>query len=215
NAGVIATDVAEKLASAYGFLRRVEHLLQYREDEQTHLLPRDPKLCKDLAEAMGMTQSDFEAQLSTHRAYVALTFRNAFRIAGMGGDDDTDDIEKPQHDAACGDIADHIQTSIGEQADIVCKRVESLLDGHRIRSLPQTSRKRLEVLLPAIVSAAAKTDDPPTTAIRLLQLVENIAQRSAYLALLAEYPETLARVARIVGASPWASEYLSRYPLLL
>ncbi len=35
------------------------------------------------------------------------------------------------------------------------------------------------------------------------------------LALLAEYPETLARVARIVQASPWASEYLTRYPLLL
>ena len=36
-----------------------------------------------------------------------------------------------------------------------------------------------------------------------------------YLALLAEYPETLARVARIVGASPWASQYLARYPILL
>src|SRR5690606_23169852 len=33
--------------------------------------------------------------------------------------------------------------------------------------------------------------------------------------LLAEYPETLARVTRIISASPWASEYLSRYPLLL
>src|SRR3546814_17185958 len=36
-----------------------------------------------------------------------------------------------------------------------------------------------------------------------------------YLALLAEYPETLARVARIVGASSWAAHYLSQYPLLL
>src|SRR5690606_8711707 len=40
-------------------------------------------------------------------------------------------------------------------------------------------------------------------------------QRSAYMALLAEYPETLARVARIVSASPWASQFLRRYPILL
>src|SRR5690606_26007537 len=44
-AGLIASDVAEQLAAAYCFLRRVEHLLQYREDEQTHLLPRDPEGC--------------------------------------------------------------------------------------------------------------------------------------------------------------------------
>src|SRR5690606_6617496 len=42
NAGVIANEVAERLVIAYEFLRRVEHMLQYREDEQTHLLPRDP-----------------------------------------------------------------------------------------------------------------------------------------------------------------------------
>src|SRR3546814_10723609 len=95
------------------------------------------------------------------------------------------------------------------------RSVDSLLDGNRIRSLPSTSRKRVETLLPAIVSAAAKTGNPHATAVRLLDLVENIAQRSAYLALLAEYPETLARVARIIGASPWASQYLSRYPILL
>src|SRR3546814_1451427 len=86
-AGLIASDVAEQLATAYGFLRRVEHMLQYREDEQTHLLPHDPKMCTDLAHAMGMAPTDFENQLASLRAFVSRTFRNAFRIAGMGSDD--------------------------------------------------------------------------------------------------------------------------------
>src|SRR5690606_17098817 len=86
---------------------------------------------------------------------------------------------------------------------------------HRIQSLPRTSQQRLQALLPALTRAATQTGDPSATLLRLLSLVEHIAQRSAYLALLAEYPETLARVARIVSASPWASQYLSRYPLLL
>lgn len=214
-AGVIAAEVADKLALAYDFLRRVEHLLQYREDEQTHLLPRDKEGCAGLAQAMGMPQPEFEAALSEHRAFVAQTFRDAFRIAGMGDNDDAGAALGNQSEAPCADLAEHIQQTIGERPDTICERVDSLLDGHRIRSLPSTSRKRVEALLPAIVSAAGKTGDPHATAVRLLDLVEHIAQRSAYLALLAEYPETLARVARIVGASPWASQYLSRYPILL
>src|SRR5690606_21886577 len=78
-----------------------------------------------------------------------------------------------------------------------------------------SSRKRLDQLLPAALAAAASTEAPATTAIRLFDLIEKIAQRSAYMALLAEYPETLARVTRVVAASPWAAQYLNRYPVLL
>src|SRR5690606_41946306 len=42
--GVIDDEIAEHLKDAYLFLRRVEHMLQYREDEQTHLLPRETRL---------------------------------------------------------------------------------------------------------------------------------------------------------------------------
>lgn len=215
-AGVIAGEVADRLEAAYCFLRRVEHRLQYREDEQTHLLPRDHDQRVGLAESMGMTLADFDKQLSDYRAFVEQNFRDAFRLAGMGGDDEAnDDTPPPSTDTPCGNLADHIKTHLGTQAPVICQRVDALLDSHRIRSLPATSRKRIETLLPSIITTAAKTDQPQETVIRLLTLVENIAQRSAYLALLAEYPDTLARVARIVSASPWASEYLSRYPLLL
>jgi glutamate-ammonia-ligase adenylyltransferase len=214
-AGLIASDVAQKLAGAYGFLRRVEHFLQYREDEQTHLLPPDPAGCAALASAMGMPLPEFEQVLATHRQFVAQTFRNAFRIAGMGGDEESSDVPRANEPAPCSDLAQHIEQTIGDQAELICGRVDALLDSHRIRSLPKTSRRRVENLLPAIMSAAGKTEAPHVTATRLLELVEHIAQRSAYLALLAEYPETLARVARIVSASPWASQYLSQFPLLL
>ncbi|HWL28473.1 MAG TPA: bifunctional [glutamate--ammonia ligase]-adenylyl-L-tyrosine phosphorylase/[glutamate--ammonia-ligase] adenylyltransferase, partial [Burkholderiaceae bacterium] len=215
-AGLIASDVAQKLEAAYCFLRRVEHFLQYREDEQTHLIPRDPAGCAALADAMDMTLPEFERVLGAHRHFVAQTFRNAFRIAGMGDDDEGGgDTPRGNEAAPCGDLAQHIDQTIGDGSEVICRRVDALLDSHRIRSLPKTSRKRVENLLPAIMSAAGKTERPPVTATRLLELVEHIAQRSAYLALLAEYPETLARVARIVSASPWASQYLSQFPLLL
>ncbi len=215
-AGVIADEVASGLARAYDFLRRVEHMIQYREDEQSHLLPRDPAQCEGLAEAMRMTRSQFDETLAAHRAFVSQTFRDAFRIAGMGGDEtDSKPGPRPKTELPCADLSGHIQQAMGDQADSICQRVDALLDSHRIRSLSDNSRKRVEALLPSIATVSAKTSRPAVTAARLLDLVEQIAQRSAYLALLAEYPDTLARVARMVSASPWASQYLLRHPILL
>src|SRR5699024_5482304 len=37
-ANILEAEIARALKKAYEFLRRVEHMLQYREDEQTHLL---------------------------------------------------------------------------------------------------------------------------------------------------------------------------------
>ncbi|MDX1377201.1 MAG: bifunctional [glutamate--ammonia ligase]-adenylyl-L-tyrosine phosphorylase/[glutamate--ammonia-ligase] adenylyltransferase, partial [Burkholderiales bacterium] len=64
-------------------------------------------------------------------------------------------------------------------------------------------------------SAAADTADPDTTLARGLDLMEAIARRAAYLALLAENRDALERVARIIGASSWAAQFVARHPLLL
>lgn len=212
-AGVLADEVAQGLEDAYFFLRRVEHMLQYREDEQTHLLPRDPDQYHALSSAMGMNQTDFDAQLKRHRDFVSQTFRNAFRIAGVGGDDEPDPPCTSNGESA--DLAQQIQQQLGEHAPAVIQQIDALLGSHRVRALPRASRERLDALLPAVIRVSAQHTEPLATAVRLLGLIEHIASRSAYLALLAEYPDTLARVARIVSASPWAAQYLNQYPLLL
>src|SRR5690606_30444961 len=148
----------------------------------------------------------FLAELDRHRACVSQCFRDAFRIAGMGGD--APEPETAQPETAAPQLPDAL-------AEAMQARIDALLDSHRIRSLPRASLQRLHALLPGLTQAAACSVDPPVVLQPLLILVEHIAQRSAYLALLAEYPAPLARVARVVQASPWASEYLTRYPLLL
>lgn len=207
-AGILDETESSGLEAAYVFLRRIEHRLQYREDEQTHLLPHTPDGMASLAQAMGYTDTAaFSTELAHHRDFVAQCFRDAFRIAGMGGDDESPRAEAPRPPDA---------TPLPEaQNSELQARIDTLLDSHRIQSLPLTSQKRVNALMPGLLQAALRTETPAETLQRLLDLVEHIAQRSAYLALLAEYPETLARIARIVSASPWASRYLTRYPLLL
>lgn len=213
--GVIDPEVAARLESAYLFLRRVEHMLQYREDEQTHLLPRDPDQHAGLAAAMGMEPDEFTHTLAEHRRQVSAIFNDAFRIAGMSAPAAAAKSGTTPQPADTTSLPDYISSHMGEAAEAVCRRLEAMLSSHRIRSLPNVSRRRLDRLLPALLAAAAGTENPGTTAIRLFDLVEHIAQRSAYMALLAEYPETLARVTRIVAASPWAADFLNKYPVLL
>ncbi len=216
-AGLIPEDDARRLEEAYRYLRRTEHALQYREDEQTHLLPGDPAQRAALAAALGMSPEAFESTLAAHRKFVSQTFRNVFRMVGMGDAEDTstpadDAPETPDNEC---ELAEQIRQAFGDEAQDLLRRTETLLGSHRVRSLPDSSRRRMEALLPAALRAARQTPAPLDAAVRLFDLIEKIAQRSAYLALLAEYPDTLARVARMVAASPWAAQYLTQHPLLL
>jgi len=220
-AGLVPEDDARRLEDAYRFLRRTEHALQYREDEQTHLLPGDPDLRAALAAALGMTPEDFESTLAAHRTFVSQTFRNVFRMVGMGEEEsapaatpDTAPASQDEPDSE-SELSDQIRQAFGNDADDLLRRAQTLSGSHRVRSLPESSRRRMEILLPAALRAALQTPAPHEAAVRLFDLIEKIAQRSAYLALLAEYPDTLARVARMVAASPWAAQYLTQHPLLL
>ena len=221
-AGLMPEEDARRLEEAYRYLRRTEHALQYREDAQTHLLPGDPAQRAGLAAALGMRPEDFESTLAAHREFVSQTFRNVFRIMGMGETEEPPPAPGAVQASSTEDdpddnceLAGQIRQAFGESAQDLLRRTETLLNSHRIRSLPESSRKRMDVLLPAALRAARQTPAPLEAAVRLFDLIEKIAQRSAYLALLAEYPDTLARVARMVAASPWAAQYLTQHPLLL
>ena len=213
-AGLIPISTAEQLSDAYVFLRRTEHMLQYAEDAQTHQLPEEPERKAALAHAMGLTEVEFEQTLSKHQRFVANTFRDAFRIVGL---DDKDTASEPTLAGESDQTSslEAILARFGSESEALTARVESFLQGHRIRGLSSTSRQRIDTLLPLALGVAQHTVQPLTAALRLLDLIEAISQRSAYLALLAEYPETMTRVARMMSASPWAAQYLIQHPLVL
>ncbi|HYX64822.1 MAG TPA: bifunctional [glutamate--ammonia ligase]-adenylyl-L-tyrosine phosphorylase/[glutamate--ammonia-ligase] adenylyltransferase [Burkholderiales bacterium] len=186
---LLPAEAARELHEAYVFLRRVEHCLQYLDDAQRHELPREDEDRRRVA-AM-MRASDWPAcaaELARHRANVTRHFENVF--AERGGE--RGDEPWPEH-----------------------PRLSALRASQRYALLPADSRRRLDRVIPALGHAAAATADPPATLARGVDLIEAVASRAAYLALLAEHPEALERVARILSASSWAAEFIARHPLLL
>ena len=74
-AGLMPPETAEALARAYVFLRRVEHRIQYLDDQQTHILPtRDDDLAW-IATTLGCDSAcAFLRELDAHRELVAQEF---------------------------------------------------------------------------------------------------------------------------------------------
>lgn len=69
--GLLAATVAEPLAEAYSFLRRLEHRLQIGGDGQAAVLPEDPAEVEIAARRMGFaTAADLESALARHRSVV-------------------------------------------------------------------------------------------------------------------------------------------------
>jgi [glutamine synthetase] adenylyltransferase / [glutamine synthetase]-adenylyl-L-tyrosine phosphorylase len=178
---------AAELGEAYRFLRNVEHRLQYLDDAQRHDLPTGAEEQAALARMAGFASwANFRQRFEAHRAAVTRHFNEAFAAP-----------EQPQEA-----WPDH-------------PRLAALRSSQRYAALPDQSRQRLDALVPALARAAQSTPDPEATLARGVDLIEAIASRAAYLALLAERRDALERVTRMIGASSWAAEYVTRHPLLL
>ncbi len=210
---LIAHETEKELHEAYVFLRRLEHRLQYVEDKQTHTLPSDPGDRERIAGNMGF--SDWNALLlvlDQHRSRVSQQFDAVFSDPESGEHLLTGLWLNQLDDDAAIEAFGNLGFRHPKEA---ISRLSELRASSRYQQLPAVNRQRLDAVGPRLIEAAGKTPDPDTTLVRGIAFLESIARRGSYLALLQQYPMALRRVADMICASTWASEYLNRYPLLL
>ncbi|HET9701570.1 MAG TPA: bifunctional [glutamate--ammonia ligase]-adenylyl-L-tyrosine phosphorylase/[glutamate--ammonia-ligase] adenylyltransferase [Burkholderiales bacterium] len=212
---LLESESAAELAAAYVFLRNLEHRLQYLDDRQTQRLPADPADQLRVAQAMGFsTYAGMLEGLDAHRACVTRHFEQVFASGRAGTPDDG--LAGVWRGAAEAEAAQAALGSLGYRNPAqILGRLESIRDSARYRQLPAASRERFDTLVPAVLRAAARFPGADTALERMLDLLESISRRAAYLALLQEYPQALERVAKLSAASSWAAEFLNRHPILL
>lgn len=220
--GLLAAAVVQQLLEAYAFLRNLEHRLQYLDDAQTHTLPTNEADRLRVAQMMGYADSDaLLAALELQRGRVASQFDAIFSDPrhGQASDPDGGDAQ------GCTALSDHdtpetvascLATLGFEDAAGAARRLLLTWQSTRMQSLPESSRNRLATLINAALPIIASMPQARmATLARLLDFLEAIARRAAYLALLTEYPYTLMRVIRMINASGWAAQYLTQHPILL
>ncbi|GHT90915.1 glutamate-ammonia-ligase adenylyltransferase [Betaproteobacteria bacterium] len=210
---IIPADTEAELHIAYKFLRRLEHRLQYVEDKQTHRLPESAEARHAIAISMDCADWDeLMILLAAHREKVSAHFEAVFSDPG----EDTNPfcdlwLGELEADAGAKKLA-----SLGfHQPAESWERLVALRASARYRQLPASNRERLDVVGARLIGVASQQSEPDLVLGRGLDLLEQIAKRGAYLALLQQYPQALEKVAHIVGASSWAAAYLNQHPLLL
>ena len=216
---LLPSPVVKELRAAYVFLRNLEHALQGMEDKQTQLLPEDELSQARVALIMGYDSwADCLQELDAHRERVAQHFSDI--IATEEEEHDSAALEEGWHelwlaemdDTAAGQwLADHGY----EAAESSLALLHDLRDSRTVQVMQTQGRKRLNQFMPVLLQALTQVDAPSETLGRVLQLVEAILRRTAYMVLRLENPGARTQLVKLCSESPWIARQLADTPLLL
>jgi len=212
--GLMKLDSARRLAEAYTFLRRVEHRIQYLDDQQTHLLPTVDGDLAWIARSMGLAcNADACELLDTlceTREYVATEFDALLHdgqapVPGAGGAGSC---------KSCGPAPVPVDSeSFAERLPAeLARRVKSWAEHPRIQSLRDDSKMRLAKLIGRAAAAVRDGRCTMDAAVRFVDWLEPLLRRESYLALLVERPEVQNRLLRLLGLARWPMRYLMLHP---
>ena len=206
-----------QLGDAYHFLRNAEHRLQQMQDRQTHALPEDSATQEQLAAAVGLASwADFQQRLTAHRTVVQSHFDQVFASPQTDQTAESSTQLALWHDDLPESEAFQILAEVGyPDPPAAWAQIGKLRDTYSVRHLTKRGRERFERLMPLLLAAVATRNEATTTLERVLNVIETIATRSVYLALLVERPLALSQLVRLCHASPWIASQIARHPLLL
>ena len=217
--GLMPQEAADALAAAYEFLRRVEHRIQYLDDQQTHVLPVEDADVRWIALTMGYPDCcAFLAQLDTHREFVAQEFDKLLggkpKCVGCNAGAGTRPAAPPTD----------LEDLIARLPPAFAKRVVQWRGNPRILALRDDTRARLRQLVQRTGAWVRSTADEAEgnaeeaiahrteAALRWADWIEPLLRRESYLALLVERPAVQDRLLQLLGAARWPARYLVQHP---
>ncbi len=215
--GLIKPQAAERLAEAYVFLRRVEHRIQFLDDQQTHMLPTADGDLGWIARSMGLTCTadacELLDQFCTHREFVATEFDSLLHDGGSAP------AKKPGGCKGCGGAAltlDSPALAEGLSPE-VAQRLKHFIELPKVALLREEMRQRLARLLKRArqMCEEGAVEDGDLALQRFIDWMEPLLRRESYLALLSERARVLERLLRLLVLARWPMRYLMQHPAVI
>ncbi len=209
HAGLMPQGSAEALVRAYDFLRRVEHRIQYLDDQQTHVLPTRDDDLNWIALTLGYSDCcGFLADLDAHRELVAQEFDKL-----LGGKPDCKGCGKPSGAASSLPELDELLDNLSARwPERFRDRLALWRKNPKVLALRDDSRARLAQLVQRTALWLSEGTVTEEAALRLVDWIERLLRRENYLALLLERPAVHLRLLRLLGAAKWPARYLLQHP---
>jgi glutamate-ammonia-ligase adenylyltransferase len=207
-AKLMAHETSQALGHAYEFLRRVEHRIQYLDDQQTHALPTSEADLNWIAHTMGYASSrELLMDLDRHREQVAQEFDGLLGVTpttsttggckGCGG-----------QSTPCLSLTD-----LFEQLDAPLREhLQHWAQHPKISSLKEDALHRLIRLVLRTQKWVTQGNCTLSAATRWCDWLASILRRESYLAMLLERPAVHERLLRLLGAARWSARYVLQHP---
>lgn len=203
-AGHLDPEMGAMLDRAYRRLRTIEHRVQMIADQQTHLLPANPRALDQVAQLHGW---DGSVQLLDW-------LRPSVDRVGAAFDELAGDDE--HHLPTDPDLLAQEAVRLGfSDSSAVVRRIGEWRSG-RPRSLRSSAaRTAFEGMLRPVLKEIARSSDPDLALNRLSDVVERVPSGVNLYRLLEARPALSELLARILAQAPVLSDQLSRRPDLL
>lgn len=205
--GFVEDSVVAELTDSYIFLRMVEHRLQMINDEQTQKIPEDENKAKGVAVFCGFKDlQTFEDAIRHHLRQVEGHYADLFEDAPDLNLEGNLVFTGTDHDP------DTLQT-LSKQGFANPEAVSKIVrDWHHGRSRATRStraRQLLTELLPNIISAFGKTNQPDRAFLKFDQFLQSLPASVQLFSVFYANPEVLDLVADIMGDAPRLADYLT------
>ncbi len=215
--GLMKPANANRLAEAYEFLRRIEHRIQYLDDQQTHLLPTADDDLAWIARSLGFScardggdVSDLLDLLGATREFVAMEF-DALLRDGRAPESTPNSAGFCRSCVAPPPPVDS-DAFLEQLPPELAARVRPWREQPKIAMLREDSKTRLARLIRSTADAVRNEGCTLDAALRFVDWVEPLLRRESYLAMLVERPEVLSRLLRLLGLARWPMRYLMLHP---
>ncbi|EAU40947.1 glutamate-ammonia-ligase] adenylyltransferase [Fulvimarina pelagi HTCC2506] len=205
-----------RLLEAYWFLRRVEHVVQMVDDEQTHELPEDEKGLAAIAGLLGFESRDaFETELLDTLRFVDREFNALFnegrsREKGDGGEPEA--VLRLLVNEADPEGLAAIEVMGFERPEDVARVIRSWNYGRYRATRTAKARERLSDVLPPLLQAFADAPDPDGTVAAFDSFLAGLPSGIQFFSLIASNPKTLDLLLLILTAAPAMRATLAQRP---
>ncbi len=206
-AGLMPANKAGALAQAYEFLRKVEHRIQYLDDQQTHLMPERDEDLAWIAATMGFANTcAFLHALDAHRELVAEEFDTLL------GNGQGSCKGKGCNGGTPRSAEDDFALVLNTLPPALAERLKQWRTHPRVLALREDARLRLVRLVQRTGAWIDEGRVSELAALRMADWIEPLLRRESYLALLQERPSVHERLLRLLGAAKWPARYLIQHP---
>ncbi|WP_269583056.1 bifunctional [glutamine synthetase] adenylyltransferase/[glutamine synthetase]-adenylyl-L-tyrosine phosphorylase [Roseibium sp. Sym1] len=199
----------DEMASAYRFLRDVEHRIQMLNDEQTQLLPKDKEGLNRVAALMGFDSlAGFETELLGHLHKVQQHYAELFEDEpGLSSELGNLVFTGDDHDP------DTLETLAGlgfKQAAEAAAIIKAWHFGRYPCTRSTKARERLTEMHPALIGALAATDNADAALRAFDSFLAKLPAGVQLFSLLKSNPQLLTLLATTMGAAPRMAETVSK-----